>query len=274
MSPGPRRIPDVLLEQGTTWLPSSRETHEPGVEALLAESETDRARLEELRAHSEAFLRTHPALEGALRTRLEAALVQSQEDRAQRVPRRAWSEPTLETKERQRGSWWEVLTSVALAGGLATFLTWVSNPEVDPAPGTHSLPSQAAAPSAAAPLESEAPPEYEPPEGGEEPSAGSSTGSPTPPTTKPSKPRGLVLPSHPLSSPRPWVRAPSCSACGPTLPSSSAAGTWGKHHSDPIETSAGKYTVQFINDDLKKKVTQTFELKPGETKVIRINLEE
>jgi hypothetical protein len=43
---------------------------------------------------------------------------------------------------------------------------------------------------------------------------------------------------------------------------------------DPVETSAGKYTVQFINDDLKKKVTQAFELKPGETKVIKINLEE
>ncbi|WP_224368679.1 serine/threonine protein kinase [Hyalangium versicolor] len=43
---------------------------------------------------------------------------------------------------------------------------------------------------------------------------------------------------------------------------------------DPVETPAGKYTVQFINDDLKKKVTQAFELKAGETKVIKINLEE
>ncbi|WP_224240750.1 serine/threonine protein kinase [Hyalangium gracile] len=43
---------------------------------------------------------------------------------------------------------------------------------------------------------------------------------------------------------------------------------------DPVETPAGRYTVQFVNEDLKKKITQAFELKPGETKVIKINLEE
>jgi serine/threonine protein kinase len=43
---------------------------------------------------------------------------------------------------------------------------------------------------------------------------------------------------------------------------------------DPYETPAGKYTVQFVNDDLKKRQTQAFELKAGETKVIKVNLEE
>jgi serine/threonine protein kinase len=43
---------------------------------------------------------------------------------------------------------------------------------------------------------------------------------------------------------------------------------------DPVETPAGRYTVQFINNDLNKKITQAFELKPGETKIIKINLEE
>jgi eukaryotic-like serine/threonine-protein kinase len=43
---------------------------------------------------------------------------------------------------------------------------------------------------------------------------------------------------------------------------------------DPVETPAGKYTVQFVNTELNKKITQAYELKPGETKTIKINLEE
>jgi serine/threonine-protein kinase len=43
---------------------------------------------------------------------------------------------------------------------------------------------------------------------------------------------------------------------------------------DPVELPAGTYSVRFVNDDLKKNVTQTVELKAGETKVIKLNLEE
>jgi serine/threonine-protein kinase len=42
----------------------------------------------------------------------------------------------------------------------------------------------------------------------------------------------------------------------------------------PVELPAGKYQVQFINDDLKKNLIQRHELKPGEEKIIKLNLEE
>ncbi|HVG63194.1 MAG TPA: PEGA domain-containing protein, partial [Hyalangium sp.] len=43
---------------------------------------------------------------------------------------------------------------------------------------------------------------------------------------------------------------------------------------DPVELPAGTYSVRFVNEDLKKNVTQTVELKAGENKVIKLNLEE
>jgi serine/threonine protein kinase len=43
---------------------------------------------------------------------------------------------------------------------------------------------------------------------------------------------------------------------------------------DPVELPAGTYSVRFVNEDLKKNVTQTVELKAGETRVIKLNLEE
>jgi serine/threonine protein kinase len=42
----------------------------------------------------------------------------------------------------------------------------------------------------------------------------------------------------------------------------------------PVELPAGTYTVQFINEDLKKNLIQRHELKPGESKTIKLNLEE
>jgi serine/threonine-protein kinase len=42
----------------------------------------------------------------------------------------------------------------------------------------------------------------------------------------------------------------------------------------PVELPAGTHSLRFVNDDLKKNVTQTVELKPGENKVIKLNLEE
>ncbi len=42
----------------------------------------------------------------------------------------------------------------------------------------------------------------------------------------------------------------------------------------PVELPSGSYQVQFINDDLKKNLIQVHELKPGETKTVKLNLEE
>jgi serine/threonine protein kinase len=42
----------------------------------------------------------------------------------------------------------------------------------------------------------------------------------------------------------------------------------------PVELPAGKYQVQFINDELKKNLIQQHELKPGEDKIIKLNLED
>ena len=58
MRPKGRRIPDVLLHR---YLASMLEGEAlKRVEKLLAESETDRVRLEELRAEASAFLVSHP----------------------------------------------------------------------------------------------------------------------------------------------------------------------------------------------------------------------
>jgi serine/threonine-protein kinase len=49
---------------------------------------------------------------------------------------------------------------------------------------------------------------------------------------------------------------------------------YGQTPFDPVELPAGTYTVRLVNDDLKKNVIQTVELKPGEAKVVKLNLEE
>jgi serine/threonine-protein kinase len=42
----------------------------------------------------------------------------------------------------------------------------------------------------------------------------------------------------------------------------------------PVELPAGTYSLRFVNEELKKNVTQTVELKAGENKVVKLNLEE
>jgi serine/threonine-protein kinase len=42
----------------------------------------------------------------------------------------------------------------------------------------------------------------------------------------------------------------------------------------PVELPAGTYQVQFINEDLKKNLIQRHELKAGEDKIIKLNLED
>jgi hypothetical protein len=41
-----------------------------------------------------------------------------------------------------------------------------------------------------------------------------------------------------------------------------------------VELPAGTYSLRFVNEELNKNVTQTVELKAGENKVIKLNLEE
>lgn len=69
MSTGPRRISEPMLEGYLVGALDARARAE--VEAVLAESEADRARLEELRAESAAFLIQHPP--GPLVARFEAS---------------------------------------------------------------------------------------------------------------------------------------------------------------------------------------------------------
>lgn len=102
MMPGPRRIPEALLERylADALAPEVRAR----LEARLADSPEDRARLAELRADSAAFLLQHPP--GVLVSRF------------QEQPRRA-------------GWWrWPALLVPALAAGLAAL--WLLQPPVDP----------------------------------------------------------------------------------------------------------------------------------------------
>jgi serine/threonine-protein kinase len=42
----------------------------------------------------------------------------------------------------------------------------------------------------------------------------------------------------------------------------------------PVELPAGTYSLRFVNDELKKNVSRTVELKAGENRIIKLNLEE
>jgi serine/threonine-protein kinase len=177
---------------------------------------------------------------------------------------------------------------LAAGGG---FVFWRVN--AAPAPSTPPQVSQPATP-AATPPATTLPPEpavvTKPPE--PEPPIAKSTGEPEtppavtppevtppevakvdpPPTQKTSKPVRPAVPSHKLQAivgkgtlvfrVRPYA---TVYLNGKIL---------GQTPIDPVEFPAGKYTVRFVNDDLKKNVTQSGELKVGETKVVKVNLEE
>lgn len=49
---------------------------------------------------------------------------------------------------------------------------------------------------------------------------------------------------------------------------------YGQTPFDPVELPSGTYSVKFVNDELKKAKTQQLVLKPGETQVLKVNLEE
>jgi hypothetical protein len=108
MNPNGRRIPDVLLYR---HLASALEGEAlERVEKLLAESEVDRARLEELRAEASAFLEEHPP-----------------------DPLVAHIERTVEERKRRRW-WWRGALAVPALAGLAALLVVSVRPEERPAP--------------------------------------------------------------------------------------------------------------------------------------------
>ncbi|HZH77518.1 MAG TPA: hypothetical protein VEY88_15950 [Archangium sp.] len=108
MRPEGRRIPDVLLHR---YLASMLEGEAlERVEKLLAESETDRARLEELRAEASAFLVSHPP--GPLVAHIERTVL-----------------------ERKRRRWWLIgALAVPVLTGLAALTLLMMQPEQPPPP--------------------------------------------------------------------------------------------------------------------------------------------
>ncbi|KFE68565.1 serine/threonine-protein kinase [Hyalangium minutum] len=49
---------------------------------------------------------------------------------------------------------------------------------------------------------------------------------------------------------------------------------YGQTPFDAVELPSGTYTVKFVNEELKKTKIQQVELKPGENKIVKLNLEE
>jgi serine/threonine protein kinase len=138
------------------------------------------------------------------------------------------------------------------------------------------------------------PPEATPSEAGDDspkvaaiPAPEPSAGEPTPRDDPPSAPSNPTR--RPPSSKSP--QSPRGNAASSSRPQVAGKGTFsfrvrpfatvivngkslGQTPFDPVEFPAGTYKIRFVNDDLKKNVTQTHELKPGENKVIKLNLEE
>jgi len=177
-------------------------------------------------------------------------------------------------------------------------------------PGSGPAQEQPSAPNPAKPPEvAEAPPVKEPtPPANPEPSTpkpdetaqAPATGNPpentppteaTPPSAAPAKPPEVAIATEPV---RPKSQTPKSRVTNPTVsktPKPAGKGTLafrvrpfatifingkiqGQTPFDPVELPSGTYAVKFVNDELKKSITQTVELKPGENKVIKLNLEE
>jgi hypothetical protein len=116
------------------------------------------------------------------------------------------------------------------------------------------------APPSVTPSPTQPPPETEPARGGKKPTAPKLRGT-TPAASKPlaAKPVGkgtLAFRVRPFAMV--FINGKS----------------YGQTPFDPVELPAGAYSLKFVNDELKKNVTQSVELKPGEDKVIKLNLEE
>jgi hypothetical protein len=106
MKPEGRRIPDVLLHR---YLASALEGESlERVEKLLAESEVDRTRLEELRAETNAFLANHPP--GPLIARIERS----------------------EKERKSRRWWWSGALAAPVLTGLAALTFMLVRPEEPP----------------------------------------------------------------------------------------------------------------------------------------------
>jgi serine/threonine protein kinase len=112
---------------------------------------------------------------------------------------------------------------------------------------------------------------------------------PTPEPTEPPEAVAVTEPVRPKNPPK--VRGTSKPGSKPPAPKPVGKGTLafrvrpfatvfingksqGQTPFDPVELPSGTYTVRFVNEELKKNVFQSVELKPGENKVLKLNLEE
>jgi serine/threonine-protein kinase len=191
--------------------------------------------------------------------------------------------------------WLPAAVGVVLLAAGGGVVLWKSSADPEPEPKPIVLEQPPPKP----PVEQPPPPEptpepTPPPQIAEAPTPGPS---PTPPTPQPSPepetpPKVAELDPRPTSPRTPKTpKQPSVTQKTPKTPVVVGKGTFsfrvrpyatviingknlGQTPFDPVEFPAGKYTVRFVNDDLKKNVTQVHELKPGENKVVKLNLEE
>ncbi|HEX8705723.1 MAG TPA: protein kinase, partial [Myxococcaceae bacterium] len=171
--------------------------------------------------------------------------------------------------------------------------------EAPPAPPVQPNPEPKPVEHAAAPTPAPAPVENSPPAGTqpstpeqEKPPAVAAV-TPTPEVPKASTPPKTEPASPPKPKPSPVQKAVSSRppTVKPAVAQVAGKGTFvfrvrpyatvivngknlGQTPFAPAEFPAGKYQIQFINEDLKKNLIQQHELKPGESKTIKLNLEE
>jgi eukaryotic-like serine/threonine-protein kinase len=142
-----------------------------------------------------------------------------------------------------------------------------------PEPSTPKPDEAAQAPTA------ENPPENTPPPAGTasptEVAAVTPTPSPTP-EPAPARPKSQASKTRasPTSTPKPAGKGTLAFRVRPFATVFINGKSYGQTPFDAVELPSGTYTVRFVNDELKKNVPQTVELKPGENKVIKLNLEE
>jgi serine/threonine protein kinase len=133
-------------------------------------------------------------------------------------------------------------------------------------------PSPAPTPPADPPASSPEPPkvaEVTPPADPQPPPAEAPKPTPTP-IRQPGKTPGTLQ----VSKPKPVGRGTLAFRVRPFATVFINGKSQGQTPFDPVELPAGTYSVRFVNDDLKKNVTQTVQLKAGENRVIKLNLEE
>jgi serine/threonine-protein kinase len=171
----------------------------------------------------------------------------------------------------QKRLWIPAALALMLLGGVGGYV--MLRPDPTPVPVTP-------------PVVAEVPPVKEPPPTtppepptAETPSENTPPPEEAPPPTEPSKPpEELVQTETPRDKP-PKVRPPKVVGKGtlefrvrPFATVFINGKNYGQTPFAPVELPSGTYNVKFVNEELNKTVPQTIVLKPGENKVIKINL--